>query len=58
LNRDQIAFARQAVTFHGETKNGRARQVPLTEAALGSVQVLPMRGPNVFYHPERGEGID
>ena len=53
LKSSQIDFARQIVTFHGQTKSGKSRQVPLTEKALWSVQALPDCGAEtVFYHPE------
>lgn len=58
----QVDFARQVVTFHGETKSGHSRQVPLTEQALWAVQALPQYGPTVFYHPDHlrpftGDGL-
>jgi integrase len=56
LKRSQLDFARQTVTFHGETKSGRSRQVPLTGQALWAVQSLPVlpHSPEiVFYHPDR-----
>lgn len=52
LQPDQIDYARRVVTFHGETKSGRSRQVPLTDKALWAVQALPAHGPTVFYHPD------
>jgi integrase len=52
LKLSQIDFARQVVTFHGKTKNGKSRQVPLTEQGLWSVQALPVYGSTVFYHPD------
>lgn len=48
----QVDFARQTANFHGDTKSGRARQVPLTDRALWAVQALPRYGPTVFYHPD------
>jgi integrase len=48
----QIDFARQNVTFHTTTKNGRSRQVPLTSDAIWAVQAMPTHGPTVFYHPD------
>jgi integrase len=51
LQRAQIDFAGQVVTIHGNTKNGRSRQVPLTKPGLWAVQALPKYGETVFYHP-------
>lgn len=52
LTRPQIDFARAQVVFHSNTKNGKSRQVPLTEAALCAIAAVPQHGPTVFYHPE------
>jgi len=58
LRPDQLDYARQVVTFYTSarrgtrTKNGKVRQVPLTEDALAAVQALPRQGPTVFYNPE------
>jgi integrase len=51
LKLSQVDFARAVVTFHGETKSGKSRQVPLTNQALWSVQALPVQAATVFYHP-------
>lgn len=48
---DSVDFARQVVTFHGRTKSGRSRQVPLTDRALWAVQAMPVQGSTIFYHP-------
>jgi integrase len=53
LKRSQIDFLRATVTFHSNTKNGRSRQVPLTESALCAISSMPKRGETVFYHPDR-----
>jgi integrase len=63
LKLNQVDFARSVVTFHGETKSGKSRQVPLTDRALWAVQVIPSHGPTVFYHPRylepyTGDGLD
>lgn len=52
LKSSQIDFSGQIVTFHGKTKSGKSRQVPLTDKALWAVQALPPQGSTVFYHPE------
>lgn len=52
LKRSQLDFARGEVVFHGNTKNGRARSVPLTDAALWSVEAMPRIVGSVFYHPD------
>jgi integrase len=59
----QVDYARAQVVFHSNTKNGRSRQVPLTELALWSLAVMPKRGETVFYNPDTmkkwtGDGID
>lgn len=51
LERDQVDFPRSEVVFHGKTKNGRARRVPLTSSGLWAVSALPRIGARVFYHP-------
>lgn len=62
LTLSQIDFARRLVIFHGKTKSGRSRQVPLTDQALWAVQAMPIYGPTIFYHPDylkpwTGDGI-
>jgi integrase len=52
LRRTQLDFARAQVVFHSNTKNGKSRQVPLTEAALCAIASMPAHGSTVFYHPE------
>ncbi len=52
LTASQIDFARKIVTFHGDTKSGKSRQVPLTDRALWAVQAMPKYGSTVFYHPK------
>lgn len=52
LKSHQVDFARAIVTFHSNTKNGKARQVPLTEAALVAISSMPRHGETVFYHPD------
>jgi integrase len=51
LKRSQIDFARTQVVFHGNTKNGRSRIVPLTDDALWAVQAMPCVSQFVFYNP-------
>ena len=46
----QVNYANAYVTFR-QTKNGRARQVPLTSAALSALSAMPRHGATVFYHP-------
>ena len=46
----QVDYARAIVNFT-HTKNGRARQVPLTGAALATLSDMPRYGTTVFYHP-------
>ncbi len=65
LRPSQIDFNRATVTFHSTTKNGKSRQVPLTEEALVSVTAMPkiQELGLVFYNPEllaawNGDGID
>jgi integrase len=52
LKHSQVDFARAIVTFHANTKNGKSRQVPLTEAALIAISSVPRHGETVFYHPD------
>ena len=52
LDRSQIDFARTQVVFHSNTKNGRSRQVPLTESALCAIAAMPAQADTVFYHPD------
>lgn len=63
LKRSQIDIARAQVVFHSITKNGRSRQVPLTEAAIEAIEAMPRHGETVFYHPDTlkkwtGDSID
>lgn len=63
LKLSQIDFARLTVTFHTNTKNGRSRQVPLTEDAIWAVQAMPKHGSTVFYNPDlmqpwTGDSVD
>ena len=51
LRHDQIDFVRRIVTFTGDTKSGRSRQVPLTDAALKAISDMPANGSHIFYHP-------
>ena len=51
LRHSQINYAKNVITVHGKTKSGKARQVPLTDRGLWSVQALPNQGQTVFYHP-------
>jgi integrase len=46
----QVDYARATVNFK-QTKNGRSRQVPLTNAALAALSAMPKYGATVFYHP-------
>jgi len=46
----QVDYARSIVNFN-HTKNGRARQVPLTAAALAALSAMPRCKQTVFYHP-------
>lgn len=50
LRHDQIDYANQTITVQ-KTKNGRPRQVPMTDNCLWAVQALPRHGETVFYHP-------
>ena len=52
LTWDQVNYEKAIVTFHTTTKNGRARQVPLTAAALAALSSMPRHGKIVFYHPD------
>lgn len=52
LRTSQIDFTRAVVEFHSNTKNGKARQVPLTDAALVALSAMPRHGETVFYHPD------
>jgi integrase len=52
LKWSQVDYARAQVVFHSNTKNGRSRQVPLTQAALCAIAAMPKRGETVFYHPD------
>ena len=52
LDRSQIDFSRAQVVFHSNTKNGRSRQVPLTESALCAIAAMPAQTDTVFYHPD------
>jgi integrase len=63
LQPGQIDFARAVITFHSNTKNGKSRQVPLTEKALCAIAAMPRNGETVFYHPDTlkrwtGDAID
>ena len=51
LRRDQIDFARRIVTFTGDTKSGKSRQAPLTDAALKAITDMPVHGSHIFYNP-------
>lgn len=51
LTWEQVDYARATVNFK-QTKNGRARQVPLTAAALAALSAMPKQGKTVFYHPD------
>ena len=46
----QVDYARAIVTIK-QTKSGKARQVPLTAAALAALSAMPKRSQTVFYHP-------
>ena len=46
----QVDYCHAVVTFD-ITKSGRARQVPLTTAALAALSAMPRHGATVFYHP-------
>ena len=50
LRHHQVDYANQAITVQ-KTKNGRQRQVPMTDNCLWAVQALPRLGETVFYHP-------
>lgn len=52
LKWSQVDQARARVVFHSNTKNGKSRQVPLTEAALDALCTMPRHGETVFYHPD------
>ncbi len=52
LKPSQVDFARARAVFHSNTKNGKSRQVPLTEAALCALSAMPKYGDTVFYHPD------
>jgi integrase/recombinase XerD len=52
LKWSQVDYARAQVVFHSNTKNGRSRQVPLTEAGLCALSAMPKHGETVFYHPD------
>jgi integrase len=52
LTWSQLDRSRECVIFHSNTKNGRSRQVPLTQSALDAVLQMPKRGETVFYHPD------
>jgi integrase len=52
LQASQLDFGRAQVIFHHNTKNGRFRQVPLTESALCAIAAMPKVGNTVFYHPD------
>jgi integrase/recombinase XerD len=53
LERHQVDFARKAITLE-RTKSGRARTVPMSAQAIGTLQALPVRlgCPYVFWHGE------
>ena len=48
---DQVDYVRSSVVFHTTTKSGKAREVPLTPAALIALSSMPKRGKTVFFHP-------
>jgi integrase len=52
LKRSQVDLDRAQVVFHSNTKNGKSRQVPLTEAALWALAAMPQCCESVFYHPD------
>ena len=52
LKRSQVDYARSLVVFHSNTKNGKSRQVPLTDAALCALSSMPKHGETVFYRPD------
>jgi integrase len=63
LKWSQVDYARAQVVFHSNTKNGKIRQVPLTERALWAIASMPKRKETVFYNPDSlriwtGDGID
>jgi len=40
------------VVFSDNTKNGKDRQVPLTQEAIQAIEAMPKASKYVFYHPE------
>ena len=40
------------IVFSDNTKNGKDRQVPLTQRAIAAIQSMPKASKYVFYHPE------
>ena len=50
LTLGQVDYVNAHVIFK-QTKNGRARQVPLTGAALAALSAMPRHGATIFYHP-------
>ena len=58
LRPDQVDTSRNVVTFHTSrsrgtrTKNGKIRQVPLTDKALAAINSVPRHVKTVFYHPD------
>jgi integrase len=54
LRYGQIDWNSNEAVFSGNTKSGKARRVPLTDAAIAAIRAIP-RSPAsdyVFYHPE------
>jgi integrase len=54
LTWDKIDYTKAIVTFHTTTKNGKARQVPLTASALSALSSMPRHGKTVFYRLNAG----
>ena len=60
LTWDKVDYTRAIVTFHTTTKNGKSRQVPLTDAALVALSSMPRHlsaqagGKTVFFHLQSG----
>ena len=54
LTWDKVDYTRAIVTFHTTTKNGKSRQVPLTDAALVALSSMPRQGKTVFYNLPSG----
>lgn len=54
LQHSQVDWSRLEVTFSGNTKSGKARTVPLTDAAAAAIEAMP-KAPGcdcVFYNPD------